>query len=164
MITPLAVHALSLKNKGYKIKPKNGELKITHNGSTDDVRINCVYTKKEIDDMLSNHNPTPSDNSYFTLKESDQLYLYKPSSVSQTNDYYVMTWNIDPDYNIPLQTNFTFNDYLYGHVWSLTWDGDAWVGNNVVNLSFNKQSTYTNNNGQPAIVVQHTDHIFKWLD
>lgn len=39
----------------------------------------------------------------------------------------------------------------------------SWTGNNVVNLSFNKQSTVRNNNGSPAIVVRHNDYIAKWI-
>ncbi|KAK8863591.1 hypothetical protein M9Y10_023736 [Tritrichomonas musculus] len=75
-----------------------------------------------------------------------------------------MNWDIDPDYEIPPQTNFEFRDYLFGHTWSMTWDGNKWVGNNVVNHSFNKQSTYTNNYGHPGLIVQHTDHIAKWIN
>ena len=122
MIAPLAVHALSLNDQGYKIKPRNDVLMITKNKNADDVRINCIYTKKEIDELLANN--IPSYESYFKLKESDQLYLYKPSSVSQTSEYYVMSWNIDPDYDIPVNTVFSFNDYLFGHTWSLIWDGE----------------------------------------
>ena len=162
MITPLAAVAQTIKNKGYKIKVKNGELRITRNGEVDDVKINCVYTKKEIDDMITGSGG--SDNSYFKLKESDQLYLYKPSSIDQTEDHYVMSWNIDSDYYITSQTNFTFKDYLFGHTWSLTWNGNEWSGNNVVNLSLIKQSTYRNNNGKPGFIVQHTDYITKWLN
>ncbi len=93
MITPLAVCAQSLKNRGYKIKVKNDELRITKNGSPDDVRINCIYTKNEIDKLLSDVTaslPEEKDE-YFELKESDQLYLYKPSSISQTSQYYVIS-------------------------------------------------------------------------
>ena len=165
MITPLAVHELSLKNKGYKIKPKNGELRITKNGAIDDVKINCVYTKKEIDELLQNVKPgdKDKDESYFKLKESDQLYLYKPSSIDQTSDYYVMSWVINPEYDIPPQTKFIFKDYLFNHTWLLNWDGDKWAGNNVVNVLFNKQSTYSNNNGKPGFIIQHTDRIAKWI-
>ena len=74
-----------------------------------------------------------------------------------------MIWNIDPNYEIPLQLEFEFKDYLFGHTWSLIWDGHSWTGNNVVNLSFNKQSTVRNNNGSPAIVVRHNDYIAKWI-
>ncbi|KAK8892642.1 hypothetical protein M9Y10_029881 [Tritrichomonas musculus] len=129
------------------------------------VHINCIYTKNEIDKLLSDVTASLSEekDSYLSLKESDQLYLYKPSSVSQTSEYYVMSWDIDPDYNIPLQTNFVFKDYLFGHTWSLIWDGNAWTGNNVVNLSFAKQSTYCNNNGRPGLIIQHTDYMAKWM-
>ena len=54
MITPLSVYAQALTNKGYKIKIKNDEVRITKNGKVDDVKINCVYTKKEIDELLQN--------------------------------------------------------------------------------------------------------------
>lgn len=160
MITPLAVHALSLKDKGYKVKVQDDELRITKDDQIDDVKINCVYTKKEIDELLS---VTKQDISHFELKESDQLYLYKPTSIYQTSDYYAMSWVIDPEYDIPSQTNFIFKDYLFNHTWLLTWDGDKWAGNNVINVSFNKQSTYRNNNGKPGFIVQHTDRIAKWI-
>ena len=107
--------------------------------------------------------PTPTD-THFTLKESSQLYLYKPSSIGELGRYYRMTWNIDSNYNIPLQTNFGFMDYLYGHTWSLIWDGEKWSGNDVVNLSFAKQSTYNNNHGRPAIIVHHTEEMAKWIN
>ncbi|KAK8857776.1 hypothetical protein M9Y10_016187 [Tritrichomonas musculus] len=135
---------------------------ITRNGEINDVEINCLYTKSEVDEQIRRIESNPA-NSYFELKESDQLYLYKPSSISQSDKYYEMTWNIDSNYNIPLQTNFEFRDYLFGHTWSLIWDGNSWTGNNVVNRSIAKQSTTTNNNGSPALVVQHTDYISKWL-
>lgn len=83
--------------------------------------------------------------------------------MSQASKYYVMTWDIDPDYNIPPQTNFTFSDYLFGHAWSLIWDGDTWSGNNVVNNSYAKQSTYKNNRGRRYVYVQHTERIARWL-
>ena len=163
MITPLAVRAMALKDRGYKIKVRDDELKITKDSKVDDVRINCIYTKKEIDDLIQNTKSEINDNSLFELRESDQLYLYKPSLITQSSKYYEMIWNIDPNYEIPLQLEFEFKDYLFGHTWSLIWDGHSWTGNNVVNLSFNKQSTVRNNNGSPAIVVRHNDYIAKWI-
>ena len=159
MIAPLAVQALALKDRGYEIGVIDDELRITRDYSPDDVRINCVYTKKEIDDIVQNNKPE----TYFELKESDQLYLYKPSSITQSERYYEMIWVIDPDYDIPLQLEFEFRDYLFGHTWALTWDGTSWTGNNVVNRSIAKLSSKTNNNGSPAIVVPHSDYIAKWL-
>lgn len=162
MITPLSAQTLCLRDRGYDISVRNGKLMITRNGEINDVEINCLYTKNEVDEQIRRIESNPA-NSYFELKESDQLYLYKPSSISQSDKYYEMTWNIDSNYNIPLQTNFEFRDYLFGHTWSLIWDGNSWTGNNVVNRSIAKQSTTTNNNGSPALVVQHTDYISKWL-
>ena len=78
MITPLSVYAQAIANKGYKIKIKNDEVRITKNGKVDDVKINCIYTKKEIDELLQNTTPEEKEG-YFKLRESDQLYLYKPS-------------------------------------------------------------------------------------
>ena len=113
MITPLSVYAQAIANKGYKIKIKNDEVRITKNGKVDDVKINCIYTKKEIDELLQNTTPEEKEG-YFKLRESDQLYLYKPSSITQTNKYYVMSWDVDPEYHIPLGTQFAFYDYLLG--------------------------------------------------
>lgn len=124
------------------------------------MRINCVYTKNEVDNLTSNAKP----DEYFKLRETDKLYLYKPSSITQNSEYYIMSWNIDSNYDIPQDTIFTFKDYLFGHTWNLKWDGDSWTGNNVVNLSFNKQSTTTNNYGSPALIIQHTDYMIKWID
>ena len=54
MITPLSVQTLSLVDEGYDVRVVNDELKITKDGSPDDVRINCVYTKNEIDELIKN--------------------------------------------------------------------------------------------------------------
>ena len=162
---------MSLIADDYQIDVLNDELQITKNGSANDVHINCLYTKPEIDNIVSNIksniDQTIEDNrppEYFQLNESDQLYLYKPSLVTQTSQYYVMGWEIKPDYDLKPQTEFTFKDYLFGHTWALTWDGTSWIGNNCVNLSFNKQSTYNNNHGHPTIIVEHTDYIAKWIN
>lgn len=168
MISPLSVEALSLADRGYRICVHDDELRITRKGSTKDVRINCVYTKDEIDNMIHDVNEGGGDGSgnddYFQLNESDQLYLYKPSSVMQTSKYYMMSWDIDPNYELEDQTEFTFKDYLFGHTWALTWNGSEWIGNDTVNLSFNKQSTADNNHGHPTLIVQHTDYISKWIN
>ncbi|KAK8895928.1 hypothetical protein M9Y10_013814 [Tritrichomonas musculus] len=162
MITPLSIQTLELVDEGYEVKVENNELKITNNSTTEDVRINCIYTKDEINEIIKNNTPEEKEE-FFKLRESEQLYLYKPSKITQSTKYYEMIWNIDSSYNIPPQTNFEFKDYLFGHTWALTWDGTSWVGNNVVNHSFNKQSTRTNNNGKPALVIQHTEHVLKWI-
>ena len=134
MITPLSIQTLELVDEGYEVKVENNELNITNNATTEDVRINCIYTKDEINEIIKNNTPEEKEE-FFKLRESEQLYLYKPSKITQSTKYYEMIWNIDPTYNIPPQTNFEFKDYLFGHTWALTWDGTSWVGNNVVLLT-----------------------------
>ena len=111
----------------------------------------------------ANTPPSPQD-SFFELRESDQLYLYKPSLITQTNDFYQMTWNIDIEQPIPLATVFSFKDYLYGHTWSLLWDGNRWTGNNCINRSFAKLSSHKETKNDPTLIVHHTDSIAKWID
>lgn len=63
MITPLSVEALSLADRGYRVYVHEGELMITrdifdHNDDDDnngdnDVHINCIYTKDEINKLIN---------------------------------------------------------------------------------------------------------------
>lgn len=100
-------------------------------------------------------------NSYFTLKENDQLYLYKPSSILDDDEYYGLRWDIDS--NIPTNLNFKFNDYMFGYNWSLVWDGTKWTGNNCINKLTAKLIDGDKNDGRPNLVVKHSEKMFKWL-
>ena len=104
-----------------------------------------------------------SGDSNFKLVESDQLYLYKPSEITEDNNYYIMKWNIDEDYDIPLNLQFKFKEYLFGHSWELKWDGDVWTGNNCVNMCYAKMERIKTNDGSPGLAIKHTDIIAKWI-
>ena len=120
-----------IKDKGVEIRVNNKQ-DIEFIKNTDDYpKFNCLYNKDEIDEKITEIN---SGNGYFTLEKSDQLYLYQPTTKSEDDDYYGMHWEIDKNYNIPENLEFKFKDYLYGHEWNLTWDGEDWIGNNCINI------------------------------
>ena len=45
--------------------------------------------------------------------EKNQLYLYKPSVTFDNDNYYCMQWEIDEDYEIPLNFEIKFNEYEF---------------------------------------------------
>ncbi|KAK8840029.1 hypothetical protein M9Y10_031314 [Tritrichomonas musculus] len=65
------------------------------------------------------------------LHKSDVHYFYKPSIISEDDDYYKMIFEIPSTYSIPLNLTFSFKEYCFGNQWSLTWDGTKWNGNNI---------------------------------
>ena len=145
-----------IKDKGVEIKVNNNQ-DIEFIKNTDDFpKFNCLYNKDEIDEKITEIN---SGNGYFTLEKSDQLYLYQPTTKSEDNDYYGMHWEIDKDYNIPENLEFKFKDYLYGHEWILTWDGEDWIGNNCINIIGARLITTDKNSGSPNLVVKHSEKM-----
>ena len=146
-----------------RIKDNDVEIRVNKNQDIEFIKniddypkFNCLYNKEEVDDKLTEIN---SRTGYFTLDKSDQLYLYQPSSTSEDDDYYGMEWKIDEDYNIPLNLEFKFKDYLYGHEWSLQWNGEEWIGNNCENIITAKLITTDKNSGSPNLVVKHSDKM-----
>ena len=146
-----------IKDKGVEIRVNDDrDVEIIKNGNAEYPKFNFLYNKDEIDTKLTEIN---SGNGYFTLEKSDQLYLYQPSSTSEDSNYYGMEWKIDEDYNMPINLEFKFNDYLYGHEWNLKWDGEKWIGNNCENVIIAKLITTDNNSGSPNLVVKHSDKM-----
>ena len=72
------------------------------------------------------------------LHESDVHYLYKPSNITETEQFYKMIYKLPNDYEIPLNLNFTFTEYCFGNKWSLIWNGSKWTGNNCQGRSNGK--------------------------
>ena len=72
------------------------------------------------------------------LHESNVIYLYKPSRITENDDYYSMTFHIPNDYVIPTDMTFTFNEFCFNNNWSMTWNGTEWIGNNIQGRSNGK--------------------------
>ena len=90
-----------------------------------------------------------------TLHETDVYYMYKPSIITEETleysyktvdtststtitktdliDCFKMIYKLPPaeEYEIPQQLNFKFIEYCFGNEWSLIWNGDEWLGENV---------------------------------
>ncbi|KAK8880947.1 hypothetical protein M9Y10_003653 [Tritrichomonas musculus] len=61
------------------------------------------------------------------LHESDVRYFYKPSIISEDNEYYKMIFSVDNDYEIPDKLEFVFKEYCFGNTWSIQWNRDSLV-------------------------------------
>lgn len=46
-------------------------------------------------------------------------------------DCYQMIFKIPESYTIPINLDFTFKEYCFGNSWSLKWDGNTWIGDNI---------------------------------
>ncbi len=105
-----------------------------------------------------------ADEKYFEKKESDQLYLYKPSEVLEDDEYWGLKWVCKEEDIIKNEKNkiFKFRDYLYGHYWELTWD-EWWKGSNCVNVCNAKFSTSPNKSGYIEFIAKHTDILAVWI-
>ena len=65
------------------------------------------------------------------LHESNIMYFYKPTSITEDDEFYIMRFSIPNDYVIPINTNFVFEEFCFNNCWALTWNGNKWIGNNV---------------------------------
>ena len=65
------------------------------------------------------------------LHESNIMYFYKPTSISEDDEYYFIKYHIPNDYVIPINTDFVFEEFCFNNCWTLTWDGNKWIGNNI---------------------------------
>lgn len=74
------------------------------------------------------------------LHESDNLYLYKPSIITEETltdknneklDVYTMIWKIPSDYVIPEGLKFEFKEQCFGNRWTLEYNNGRWIGANV---------------------------------
>ena len=72
------------------------------------------------------------------LHKSDVHYFYKPSIISEDDDYYKMIFEVPSDYVIPLNLTFSFKEYCFGNKWDLIWNGNQWDGNNIQGKSNSK--------------------------
>ncbi|KAK8877889.1 hypothetical protein M9Y10_004652, partial [Tritrichomonas musculus] len=128
------------------------------------IKSDLEVNGKILCDSIPSGGTSSGGNNFFTLKESDQLYLYRPSKVYEESNYYCMRWDIDKNYDLPLNMVFKFRDYLFGQYWELKWDGKNWTGNNCQNMCPIKISTYPEDNlGTPEFIIMHTDKIAKWM-
>ena len=99
MIAPIALQALELKDQGISIKVENDKLVITRDDGND-VKINCIYTKDEIDSIITT-GTLPNDLQTILL---EALNDYIKSNISVNS----ITWN---DKQLS-QINITPNDLL----------------------------------------------------
>ena len=95
------------------------------------------------------------------LHESNVAYLYKPSRITENDEYYSMTFHIDQNYTIPINMTFTFNEYCFMNNWTLTWTGTEWIGNNIQGRSngkmINKLNRMCENDYTVAVGVMKSD-------
>lgn len=101
MITNLALQALELFDKGISVKVDNDQLVITREDG-EKVRINCVYTKDEIDSIIT-AGTLPTDLQTLVLEALND-YIKTSTSVDK------ITWN--EQLQQLSQTNITPNDIL----------------------------------------------------
>ena len=101
MITNLALQALELVDKGISVKVDNDQLVITREDG-EKVRINCVYTKDEIDSIIT-AGTLPTDLQTLVLEALNE-YIKTSTSVDK------ITWN--EQLQQLSQTNITPNDIL----------------------------------------------------
>ena len=98
----------------------NGELSIMNEYLTD-----SLQTEKAIKCSI-----IKADNA-LKLHKSDVMYLYKPNTITEDNEYYKMIYKIPSNYTIPTNLQFKFNEYCFGNKWDLIWNGTKWDGNNI---------------------------------
>ncbi|KAK8853643.1 hypothetical protein M9Y10_017204 [Tritrichomonas musculus] len=84
----------------------------------------CLKTDKAIKCSI-----IEADNA-LKLHKSDVHYFYKPSIITEDNEFYKMVFSIEDSYEIPDKLEFVFKESCFGNQWSLTWDGTKWNGNN----------------------------------
>ncbi|KAK8890694.1 hypothetical protein M9Y10_035479 [Tritrichomonas musculus] len=84
----------------------------------------CLKTDKAIKCSI-----IEADNA-LKLHKSDVHYFYKPSIITEDNEFYKMVFSIEDSYEIPDKLEFIFKESCFGNQWSLTWDGTKWNGNN----------------------------------
>ena len=78
------------------------------------------------------------------LHESNVAYLYKPTRIYENNDNYIMTFHIDQNYTIPTNMTFTFSEFIFMNIWTLTWTGNEWVGDNIQGRTESKMKNAIN--------------------
>ncbi|KAK8887605.1 hypothetical protein M9Y10_038656 [Tritrichomonas musculus] len=76
------------------------------------------------------------------LHKSDVHYFYKPSIITETEDYYKMVFYIEDDYVIPSNLEFVFKEYCFGNTWSLMWKQDDANINKGYWTGYNCQGCY----------------------
>lgn len=100
---------------------KNGELSMMYLLSQDYLESSVPTIKCDIIDAKN----------ALTLHESDVYYFYKPSIITETDEYYKMVYKLPNNYTIPDNLNFTFTEHCFGNRWNLTWKENQWSGKNI---------------------------------
>ena len=127
----------------------NGDLTIAYLlpqstlSTTNDVKCNIINAKNALQ-----------------LRESNVLYFYKPSAITESEQHFSITFNIPADYIIPKGLNFIFNEYCFSNSWCLTWDGDKWVGNNIQG---SLQASTTHKFTNPSIPIGFHNDVMKYF-
>ncbi|KAK8845753.1 hypothetical protein M9Y10_020671 [Tritrichomonas musculus] len=76
------------------------------------------------------------------LHKSDVHYFYKPSIITEDNEFYKMVFSVDSNYNIPSNLEFIFKEYCFGNTWSLMWKNDDNNANKGYWTGYNCQGCY----------------------
>ena len=110
----------------------------------------------------------------FTLRETDQLYLYEPAVIADKTvnevDYWYQLYKIDANTNIIDNQIFELTDYYLGFTFSLNWSAadNKWAGYNSIQAVKEDTDRYSTNitvqNDYFAIYLEHSETNRLWLD
>ena len=99
----------------------------------------------------------------FTLHETDQLYLYEPTVITEKTvgdvDYWYQLYKIDPETAITENQVFELTDYYLGFTFSLNWSAvdNKWTGYNSVQAVKDTDRYSTN-------LTLHSDYFAIYLE
>ena len=110
----------------------------------------------------------------FDLKETDQLYLYEPTVITDKtvgdHDYWYQLYHIDSSTSIVDNQIFELTDYYLGFTFSLNWSAvdNKWVGYNSVQAVKEDTDRYSDSvtiqHDYFAIYLEHSETNRLWLD